>query len=75
MHMRLSDIAQVVQGKLVGDDADISAVSIDTRTLQAGQLYVAIKGDNFDGNEFVALAEQAGAAAAIVHEGITANIP
>lgn len=75
MHMRLSDIAQVVQGKLVGDDADISAVSIDTRTLQAGQLYVAIKGDNFDGNEFVALAEQAGAAAAIVHEGISANIP
>jgi len=75
MNMMLSEIAAYVQGKLVGEDGVISSVSIDTRAIKPGQLYVAIKGHNFDGNEFVAEAEQAGAAAAIVHQGITATIP
>lgn len=75
MQMLLSEIARAVHGHLSGPDIAIRSVSIDTRTLQPGQLYIAIKGDNFDGNAFVPLAEQAGAAAAIVHEGITANIP
>jgi UDP-N-acetylmuramoyl-tripeptide--D-alanyl-D-alanine ligase len=73
--MMLSEIAECVQGKLVGEDVVISSVSIDTRAMQPGQLYIAIKGHNFDGNEFVAEAEQAGAAAAIVHKGITATTP
>ncbi|MGZ5576668.1 MAG: UDP-N-acetylmuramoyl-tripeptide--D-alanyl-D-alanine ligase [Methylobacter sp.] len=75
MNMMLSEIAACVQGKLVGEDIAISSVSIDTRAIKPGQLYVAIKGHNFDGNEFVAEAVQAGAVGAIVHEGITAAIP
>jgi len=75
MNMMLSEIAACVQGQLVGEDVAISSVSIDTRAIKPGQLYVAIKGHNFDGNEFVAEAEQAGAVAAIVHQGITATIP
>ncbi|MEQ1528710.1 MAG: UDP-N-acetylmuramoyl-tripeptide--D-alanyl-D-alanine ligase [Methylococcales bacterium] len=75
MNMLLSEIAKVVHGKLVGADLAIAAVSIDTRALQPGQLYVAIKGKNFDGNDFVAAAEQAGAAAALVHEGVSADVP
>lgn len=75
MNMMLSEIADCVQGKLVGDDVAISSVSIDTRAIKPGQLYVAIKGHNFDGNEFVSEAEQAGAVAAIVGNGITATIP
>lgn len=75
MKMMLSEIAFCVQGKLVGEDIAISSVSIDTRAIQSGQLYVAIKGHNFDGNEFVAEAAQAGAAAAIVHSGVTVAIP
>lgn len=75
MNMLLSEITSSVQGKLIGDDAIISSVSIDTRAIKPGQLYVAIKGYNFDGNDFVAEAEQAGAAAAIVHQNITATIP
>jgi len=73
--MLLSDIARFVQGELSGTDESISSVSIDTRTLQPGQLYVAIKGNNYDGNNFVNLAEQAGAKAAIVHKGIRPSIP
>jgi UDP-N-acetylmuramoyl-tripeptide--D-alanyl-D-alanine ligase len=75
MEMRLSDIARCVHGQLVGQDIAISSASIDTRAIKPGQLYVAIKGHNFDGNDFVDLAEQAGAAAAIVNKGITATMP
>ena len=50
---------------MTGADLEISAVSIDTRTLQPGDLYIAIKGENFDGNDFVKHAETAGAAAAV----------
>jgi len=73
--MMLSDCAECVQGLLVGDDVEVSSVSIDTRAIKPGELYVAIKGDNFDGNEFVGIAEQAGAAAAIVHKDVRATIP
>ena len=69
MKMMLSDVAEIVTGKLVGKDLAIASVSIDTRTIKPGQLYIAIKGHNFDGNKFVDKAEDAGASAAIVHEG------
>lgn len=75
MNMTLSEIAACVQGKQVGDDVAVSEVSIDTRAIKPGQLYVAIKGHNFDGNDFVAEAEQAGAIAAIVHQGVRATVP
>ncbi|MGR8997622.1 MAG: UDP-N-acetylmuramoyl-tripeptide--D-alanyl-D-alanine ligase [Gammaproteobacteria bacterium] len=75
MEMMLSDCADCVQGRLVGKDIAINSVSIDTREIKPGQLYVAIKGHNFDGNEFIAQAEQAGAVAAIVHKGFAATIP
>ena len=73
--MMLSDCAESVQGQLIGNDVEVSSVSIDTRAIKPGQLYIAIKGHNFDGNEFVDKAEQAGASAAIVHKGVTATIP
>ncbi len=75
MKMLLSDCAERVQGRLVGKDLAINSVSIDTRGIKPGQLYVAIKGHNFDGNEFITQAEQAGAVAAIVHKGVVATIP
>ncbi|MGR9014087.1 MAG: UDP-N-acetylmuramoyl-tripeptide--D-alanyl-D-alanine ligase, partial [Gammaproteobacteria bacterium] len=75
MNMSLSEIAACVQGKLNGEDVVVSSVSIDTRAIKPGQLYVAIKGHNFDGNEFVDKAEQAGASSAIVDKGATVTIP
>jgi len=73
--MLLSECALAVNGKLIGNDVAFSSVSIDTRALQPGQLYIAIKGKNFDGNEFIAQAEQAGAGAAIVHAGFPCHVP
>ncbi|MDD5460352.1 MAG: UDP-N-acetylmuramoyl-tripeptide--D-alanyl-D-alanine ligase [Methylococcales bacterium] len=75
MEMLLSDCAGYVGGTLIGEDRAFGSVSIDTRALKPGQLYVAIKGRNFDGNEFIAQAEQAGAIAVLVHEGVAATIP
>lgn len=45
---------------------DISSVSIDSRTIGPGALFVAIRGDNKDGHDYVAKAFEAGAAAALV---------
>lgn len=75
MTMLLSEIAACVQGIVVGEDVTISSVSIDTRAITPGELYVAIKGSHFDGHEFVSKAVQAGALAAIVNPGITVTIP
>ena len=54
---RLAQLAQWCGGRLHGDDAEVDAVSTDTRTL-AGDgrrvLFVALKGENFDGHEHVA---------------------
>ncbi len=75
MKLRLSEIAQVTNGTLIGHDLVVSDVSIDTRTLMPGNLYVAIKGHNFDGHEFIANAEQAGAIAALVTHQTNSSLP
>ncbi|MBL1263166.1 UDP-N-acetylmuramoyl-tripeptide--D-alanyl-D-alanine ligase [Methylomicrobium sp. RS1] len=73
--MRLSECAQRLNGELSGDDRVFGSASIDTRTLQPGDLYIAIAGERFDGNEFVAQAAQSGAVAAVVRQGVKADIP
>lgn len=75
MIMKLSEINTIVHGWRVGKDMEVSSVSIDTRTLEAGDLYVAIKGENFDGNDFVDKADMAGAAAAILHQEVETKLP
>lgn len=75
MEIKLSECANIVQGRLVGENVSFSSVNIDTRTIKPKQLYIAIKGKNFDGNEFVEQAQQAGAIAAIVHQGVNTTLP
>jgi UDP-N-acetylmuramoyl-tripeptide--D-alanyl-D-alanine ligase len=64
--MKLSEIAYVVGGELIGLDCDVAGFSTDTRSLQAGDLFIALSGPNFDANEFVVVAAEKGAIAAIV---------
>ena len=57
-------------GRLVGDGAlPILRVHSDTRTLQSGDLFVALKGERFDANDFLGEAGRKGAVAAIAHRG------
>lgn len=64
----LTEAAAAVQGTISGgpDNIRFNGVSTDTRTLQKGQLYVALSGERFDGHAFLAQAFEKGAAAAIV---------
>ncbi|MCF6249797.1 MAG: UDP-N-acetylmuramoyl-tripeptide--D-alanyl-D-alanine ligase [Methylococcaceae bacterium] len=75
MKMQLSEIAFCVNGHLSGKDKEVSAVSIDTRTLEVGDLYIAIKGQNFDGHSFIDKAEKAGASAVLVEKKVETAIP
>ncbi len=62
----VNEIAKAVGGKLFGDgDTCVTGVSTDTRTIEKSCLYVAVKGERFDGNDFIAAAAENGAAAAI----------
>ena len=65
--------ARIPAARLVGDGAmPLARVHTDTRTLQAGDLFVALKGERFDANTFLPQAGAAGAAAAIAHGGLEA---
>jgi UDP-N-acetylmuramoyl-tripeptide--D-alanyl-D-alanine ligase len=65
--MLLSKAAQVLGGKLIGADVEFSAVSTDSRAISSGDLFIALQGDKFDGSQFVALAVEKGAVAALVN--------
>ncbi|HSH41664.1 MAG TPA: UDP-N-acetylmuramoyl-tripeptide--D-alanyl-D-alanine ligase [Arenicellales bacterium] len=73
--MRLSEIAQAVHGELIGRDARIQGVSTDTRTLNDGELFVALKGPKFDGHAFIEAARRAGAAGALVQSEQDSPLP
>ncbi|MEN8260545.1 MAG: UDP-N-acetylmuramoyl-tripeptide--D-alanyl-D-alanine ligase [Pseudomonadota bacterium] len=73
--MTLSEARRIVNGRIMGQDVAFSGVSIDTRTLQSGDLYVAISGKRFDGHDFVAQAQEAGAVAAIVGREVDSVLP
>ena len=63
--------AMLPGSRLVGNpDASILRVHTDTRSLQAGDLFVAIRGERFDANDFLAQAKTAGAVAAMAERGL-----
>jgi UDP-N-acetylmuramoyl-tripeptide--D-alanyl-D-alanine ligase len=62
----LASFAEACGGRLQGEDRSFSGVCTDTRTLARGELFVALRGPRFNGNEFVHAAHAAGAAGAVV---------
>ncbi|HSB54410.1 MAG TPA: UDP-N-acetylmuramoyl-tripeptide--D-alanyl-D-alanine ligase [Gemmatimonadales bacterium] len=52
-----------------GDETPYAAISTDTRTLEPGSLFVALRGDRFDGHDHLAKAAEAGATGALVRVG------
>lgn len=71
----LSQIASWTEGRLIGDDRTIDAISTDTRVIPAGALFVALHGERFDAHEFIAQAEAAGAAAVMVSRPVETALP
>ena len=72
--MRLSQIRDWTAGEMRGEDRTLSAVSTDTRTLGPDSLFVALRGERFDGHAFLAQARDAGAVAALVEEGSDTSV-
>lgn len=64
--MQLQAVAQAVDGSLVGDDQAVHGISTDTRQPMPGALFVALRGERFDGHDFLQQAAEQGAVAALV---------
>lgn len=75
MPLRVSQIARWCEARLLGDDVLIDAIGIDTRQLPDGALYVALRGEHFDGHEFCGAAERAGARALLVSRPVESALP
>jgi UDP-N-acetylmuramoyl-tripeptide--D-alanyl-D-alanine ligase len=75
MKRTLSEYARACGGELAGADRAYGGVSTDTRTLKSGELFVALRGPRFNANDFVAAAESAGAAGAVVDTRIDGPLP
>jgi len=75
--MTVSELARAVAALDARGDGRIgfSSVSTDTRTLAPGALYVALRGERFDGHDYVAAAREGGAAAALVERVVDADLP
>jgi UDP-N-acetylmuramoyl-tripeptide--D-alanyl-D-alanine ligase len=61
----LSEAAAWVGGELLGADASFAGVGRDSRTVKPGELFVALRGPNFDGHDFLANARDRGACAVL----------
>lgn len=73
-----TEIASAVGGVLVGNDAEVASVSTDTRSIEKNALFIAVKGERFDGNDYIQAAAQNGAAAVISDRelnSVQADIP
>ncbi len=66
--MSLHEAATALGASRSGADVCFGSVSTDTRTVPAGALFVALRGDNFDGHHFLGAAKARGAVAAMVDE-------
>lgn len=72
--LSLSQIANICQGQLHGQDATIHSVSIDSRHIADAGIFVALRGERVDGHDYVAAAANNGAVAALVERKVDAPI-
>jgi UDP-N-acetylmuramoyl-tripeptide--D-alanyl-D-alanine ligase len=71
MKRTLQAFAALCGGRLEGGDAAYTQVNTDTRSLQPGELYLALRGPRFDGHDFLDAAAKCGAVGAVVERFIT----
>ena len=73
--MLLQELARISNGTLLGESLDVDGFSIDSRSIKEGQLYIAIKGDHFDGHDFVGEAIKKGASGAVISKDLHDSFP
>lgn len=72
MFMTIEDVLLATGGHLLAGrkDVPIAGISTDSRTIKAGELFIALTGEKFDGHRFVTAAAERGAAGALISRGI-----
>ncbi|QFU20727.1 UDP-N-acetylmuramoyl-tripeptide--D-alanyl-D-alanine ligase [Shewanella eurypsychrophilus] len=73
--LTLSALCQPLNARLLGSDVEIAQVSSDSRVITEKTLFVALKGEHFDGHNFAASTVEAGAVALLVDHELPLNIP
>jgi UDP-N-acetylmuramoyl-tripeptide--D-alanyl-D-alanine ligase len=73
--MTLDEAAAAVQGRVQGASVRFSGVATDSRAVNAGDLFVALKGERFDGHAFVEEAARRGASAAVTSQWVAGALP
>lgn len=73
IELTLSTLAKLCGGQLIGGDATFRDVVTDTRCISAGALFVAIKGERFDGHEFAQFALEQGAVGVLSEQVLEAT--
>jgi UDP-N-acetylmuramoyl-tripeptide--D-alanyl-D-alanine ligase len=66
--LRMSELVPSLEARLVGLDQSFTGVTTDSRTVQPGEIFVALRGQNFDGHEYLSEVAHAGAVGAVVSE-------
>ena len=73
--MSLQQLATTVAGELHGENLSVNRISTDTRSIQPGDVFVALQGENFNANEFAKQAADKGAVAALLSADVELKIP
>ena len=75
--MTIGELARSVAAQAVNGDVRITfgGVSTDTRSLEAGDLFVALRGDRFDAHEFIGRAVERGAVAVLLEHPVDVDVP
>jgi UDP-N-acetylmuramoyl-tripeptide--D-alanyl-D-alanine ligase len=70
--MRAGEIAGAAKGKLfnAGSEPEVSGASIDSRSIKAGDMFIALRGENFDGHDFIDKAIEHGAVLVITEKDL-----
>lgn len=68
--LKLSELTVALNGRLLGADASFNGVSIDSRAIQPGQLFIALTGPRFDGHDYLNDVAAKGAVAALVEREV-----
>jgi UDP-N-acetylmuramoyl-tripeptide--D-alanyl-D-alanine ligase len=71
----LQEIAKYFGGQLFGPDVLIASVCTDTRSLQAGQLFIALKGERFNAHDYLGEALDKGAKALVIAQSEAHKLP
>jgi UDP-N-acetylmuramoyl-tripeptide--D-alanyl-D-alanine ligase len=75
MTILLSDITELLGCELPASDCELTGTAIDSRKVELGTLFIALKGEQVDGHDYISAARKAGACAALVSRQQNDELP